>query len=121
MAEFQAASHVDKSLEVLAHWNGRMREKLRHLVTDELVAEHARNPLGQHSDALERVLNYLRRAPQPGKYAILCTNPYREYRIVVLAGARGQGARFLDERRFSTEKDALHAVFLERLKELRRG
>jgi hypothetical protein len=121
MAESQSTAQADKTLEVLTQWNKRMRESLGPLVTDELIAEHARNPHGQHSDALERVLNYLRRAPQQGKYAVLCVNPYREYRIVVLAGARGQGARFLDDRKFPTEKEALHAVFLERLKELRRG
>ncbi len=121
MAESRSTTHADKSLEVLAHWDKRMRASLQPLLTDELIAEHARDPLGQHSDALERVLNYLRRAPHQGKYAVLCTNPYREYRIVALAGARGESARFLDERKFPTENEALHAVFLERIKELRRG
>lgn len=118
MAGTQSATPSDRSLEVLAHWDKRLREHVRHLITDELIAEHARDPLGQHSDALERVLNYLRRAPQQGKYGVLSVVPFREYRIVVLSGARGASSRFLDDRVFATEKEALHAVFLERIKEL---
>src|SRR6185295_8913109 len=32
--------------------------------------QHRRCPLGQHSEALERMLNYFRRQPQVDKYAI---------------------------------------------------
>jgi hypothetical protein len=47
---------VDRQVLVFEHWDRKQRERIRALVTDELVEEHARKPLGQHSDALERVL-----------------------------------------------------------------
>lgn len=120
MAGTSAAAQIDRAQEVYARWDARMRQKLRPLVTEELIAEHARNPFGQHSDALERLLNYFRRAPQRGKYAVLCTKPHAEWRIIVIAGVRGEPPRFLDERVFYSEKEALHAVFLERIDELMR-
>ncbi len=113
-------AQTDRAQEVVARWDQRMRQKLRPLVTEELVAEHARNPFGQHSDPLERLLNYFRRASPAGKLAVLCTNPHAEWRIVVLAGVRGQPPRFYDERVFHSERQAIHAVFLERIDELMR-
>lgn len=108
----------DKTLQVYARWDARMKEKLRPLVTEELIAEHSRNPWGQHSDPLERVLNYFRRSPARGKYAVLCTRPHAEWRIIVMPGERGKAPTFLDDRRFSSEREAVHAVFNERVKEL---
>lgn len=113
-------AQTDRAHEVLARWDQRMRQRLIPLVTEELVAEHARNPLGQHSDALERLLNYFRRASPMGKLAVLCTKPFAEWRIVVLAGMRGQPPRFYDDRVFYSEREAIHAVFLERIDELMR-
>ena len=45
----------------------RMRASLRPVITPELVAEHQRTPLGQHSEPLRRVLNYLGSAEIDGK------------------------------------------------------
>ncbi len=112
---------ADRTLEVTARWDQRMRQRLIPLVTEELIAEHARNPLGQHSDALERLLNYFRRAAPLGKLAVLRTKPFAEWRIVVIAGVRGQPPRFYDDRVFHTEREAMHAVFLARIDELMRS
>ncbi len=119
MAE-TAAAQSDRTQEILARWEQRIRQKLIPLVTEELIAEHARNPLGQHSDALERLLNYFRRAAPAGKLAVLCTRPFREWRIVEVSGVRGQPPRFHDDRVFHSEREAIHAVFLERIDELMR-
>ncbi len=119
MAE-TAHAQTDRAQEVLARWDQRMKQRLTPLVTEELIAEHARNPLGQHSDALERLLNYFRRASPAGKLAVLCTVPFKEWRILALAGVRGQAGRFYDDRVFHSEREAIHAVFLERIDELMR-
>lgn len=119
MAETNPAPS-DRAQEVLARWDQRMRQRLIPLVTEELIAEHARNPLGQHSDALERLLNYFRRAAPAGKLAVFCTRPFEEWRIVMLAGVRGQPPRYYDDRVFHSEREAVHAVFLERIDELMR-
>ncbi|MFC5996230.1 hypothetical protein ACFQE5_18655 [Pseudonocardia hispaniensis] len=89
------------------------------LLTDDLIAEHAANPAGPHSDALQRVLRYLRRAPIPGKYVIVAVEPWKEYRIGVLTGVRGEAPEVLDDGPFSTEEEALHAVFRKRVDDLR--
>jgi branched-chain amino acid transport system permease protein len=115
-----APAQNDRAQEVLARWDARIRQRLIPLVTEELIAEHARNPLGQHSDALERLLNYFRRAAPAGKLAVMCTRPFREWRIVEIAGVRGQPPRFHDDRVFHSEREAIHAVFLERLDGLMR-
>jgi branched-chain amino acid transport system permease protein len=113
---------VDRQLEVYAHWDAKQRERIKALVTDDLIEEHRRKPLGQHSDALERVLNYLRRQPQPGKYVIVAIRPWEEYRIGVLSGVRGTPARILeDSDTFASEEEAMHGVFVRRIRDLMGG
>jgi hypothetical protein len=109
---------VDRQALVFEHWDRKQRERIRALVTDELVEEHARKPLGQHSDTLERVLSYFRRQPNAGKYVIVATEPWREYRIAVLTGERGKVPAIVDEETFATEEAAMHGVFLRRLRDL---
>lgn len=110
---------VDRQLQVYARWDAKQRELIKALITEELIEEHRRKPLGQHSDALERVLNYFRRQPQPGKYVIVATRPWEEYRIGVLSGVRGTPAEILgDGGTFATEQAAMHGVFLRRVRDL---
>src|SRR5581483_9606051 len=98
----------------------KQRERIKALITDELIAEHAAKPLGQHSDTLERVLQYFRRQPQAGKYIIVAVRPWEEYRIGVLSGVRGQPATILDDDGpFASEEEAMHGIFLRRVRELR--
>ncbi len=116
----EARERRDKSLAVYARWDAMMKARLRPLINDSLIAEHEKNPLGQHSDALERVLNYLRRAPQRGKYVVICTKPYQEWRVGVLSGVRGEGPKMADGQRFGSEAEALHGVFIRRINDLTR-
>jgi branched-chain amino acid transport system permease protein len=109
---------VDRQLQVYDDWDAKLRERLRAQLTDELIEEHERKPLGQHSDALERILAYFRRQPPPGKYVILATKPWEEYRIAVLSGERGRPAEIVDDESFPTEEAAMHGVFLRRVRDL---
>jgi branched-chain amino acid transport system permease protein len=108
----------DRELLVLARWNARTASEIRRLVTDDLIAEHARKPLGQHSDALERVLNYFRRAPQASKYIGVYMQPWVEWRIGVLSGVRGVPPTILEDERFTSEQDLQHGIFLRRVRDL---
>jgi branched-chain amino acid transport system permease protein len=108
----------DRQLQVYADFDAKLRERIKSLVTPELIAEHAERPLGQHSDALERVLSYFRRQPQAGKYIIVATKPWEEYRIGVLSGVRGEPATILDGPTFASEDEALHGIFLRRIDDL---
>ncbi len=117
MAE-DAAAVRDKQVVVMRHFDAGLRTRLRALVSEELIDAHRVNPPGPHSDALERLLNYFRRAAVAEKYAILAVRPFAEYRIVALSGRRGVPPRVADERNYPTENAAQHAVFLCRVRDL---
>ncbi|MCC7412503.1 MAG: inner-membrane translocator [Gammaproteobacteria bacterium] len=111
----------DRQLQVYARFDARIRAQMKALVTPALIAEHAANPLGPHSDALARVLNYFRKQPLPGKYVIVASEPWREYRIGMLSGQRGVPAQIVGEDTWPTEAAALHGIFLRRVRALEHG
>jgi branched-chain amino acid transport system permease protein len=91
------------------------------MVTPELVEEHRTNPLGfhgLHSFELQFLMNYLRTRPQAGKYVIVAVEAWKDYRIGVLSGVRGVEPQVLDEPRFATEEEAMHGVFLARIRDI---
>jgi branched-chain amino acid transport system permease protein len=110
---------VDKQVGVYLEFQARLRARVRALLTPEVIAEHEANPLGPHSDALQRVLNYFRQQPQPGKYILVAVTPWEDYRIAVLSGRRGQVHKVLDDERFASEEAGLHGIFLRRVRDLR--
>src|SRR2546423_717431 len=56
---------------------------IRPLVTPSLIQEHAEDPLGRHTPALDMVLSFLRGDPMRSKpqYVIMCTVPATEWVI----------------------------------------
>lgn len=96
-----------------------LEENVKRLVTQEIVEEHARNPFGQHSDALERILIYLRKHQlrMQGKYVIVCTQPHQKWCIGELSGVRGVPPQIYEKECFTSIKEAEHYIFLRRLKE----
>lgn len=106
----------DRQLEVLTRFDADLRRQIDALITDELIDEHRRKPLGQHSDALERVLNYFRRPPHFGLYSrVAC----REYQVIALPVAPGSAPEPVDEPVYYDKSEALHAVFLRHVDWLR--
>jgi len=111
----------DKALHYYERFDREQRAQLKRLVTDDVIAEHRANPHGERgtqSEALRRLLNYFRRAPQVEKLAVVAVEPWREYRIGMLSGVRGEPPKVRDEPVFATEEEALHGVFLERVRNL---
>jgi branched-chain amino acid transport system permease protein len=108
----------DKQLEVYRRWDAGQRARLRPLITDELVEEHRTNPLGAHSDPLQRVLHYFRRQPVPGKYVAVMTKPWSEYKIGTLSEGRRGAPRIIEDETYPTEEAVLHGIFLRRLRDL---
>jgi branched-chain amino acid transport system permease protein len=97
----------------------RIRAQLRKLVCDEVIEEHRRAPLGMHSDALERLLNYFRRDGIAGKLGLLQENPaVSAYWIVRFSGARGTPSTVEEGETFYSLDAAYHAVFLRRITDL---
>ena len=81
-------------------------------VAEEFLAD----PLGHHSPELQRVLWVMRGAPLEGKYALVCTKPYREWTLVRMSGERGTPPRLLRRQVYTSLKDAERAVFRLRWK-----
>ena len=74
MADLDGAP-ANRDRIAFARWDKRMRESLRPLLSKKIIAEHKRAPVGIHSDALDRVLNYFRRPNALDHYVIVCTRP----------------------------------------------
>ena len=110
-------AYRDKTLDWMAWFSAARRDSLRALVTPELIAEHAHDPFGidvRHSADLQAVLILLRAAPTLDKPFAYAEQPHRKYR---LGRMRGRGNRPLIEggKAFTSERAAVHAVFLARL------
>ena len=109
---------VDQGDLYRRYFDEKQREYLKTLVCDEIIAEHEAKPLGQHSEALERLLHYFRHAPQAGKLAIKRELRSGTFRIVALSGERGAPPRPVDDAAYEKVEDAYHALFLKRVEGL---
>ncbi len=114
----EATEIRDKQLIAFRRYDKRSRDYLKTLVSDDIIAEHRRKPQGQHSPALDRLLNYFRRASGIDKYAVLCIKPFAQYRLVALSGKRGVPPRMVDDQMYASPDEAYHAVFVKRVQDL---
>lgn len=109
----------DRQFDHYALFDAKLRARLRALVSDAVIEEHRRKPLGQHSDALDRLLNYFRRGGLAGKYGLFQPDPAREaYHIVVFSGARGTPSQVDRSTLYASRDEGYHAVFLRRIADL---
>lgn len=114
----EATETHDKDLLYHRRFDKMQRDYLKTLVCDEVIAEHEAKPLGQHSEALERLLLYFRRVPQTDKYAIKRDEQSNTFRIVAFSGHRGISPRLVEDREYATVEEAYHGVFLRRVYDL---
>ena len=114
----EATEIEDKDAIYFRRFDKMHREYLKTLVSDEVIAEFNAKPLGQHSEALERLLNYFRRAPQVDKYAVMVVEPFKAYKVVALSGHRGVAPRLVEDKTYPTIEDAHRAVFMRRIQDL---
>ncbi|HWA43554.1 MAG TPA: branched-chain amino acid ABC transporter permease [Hypericibacter adhaerens] len=114
----EATETPDKDLLFFRRFDKMQREFLKKLVTDQVIAEHRQNPLGQHSEALERLLTYFRRQPTVEKYAITVVEPFKSYRLVALSGVRGVAPRLVEDKIYHSPEEAHHGLFLRRVQDL---
>jgi branched-chain amino acid transport system permease protein len=114
----EATEAHDKDMVYWRRYDKMQRDYLKTLVTPEVIEEHRRCPLGQHSEPLERLLLYFRRQPQVDKYAITVVQPFKAYRIVALSGHRGVAPRVVEDKIYASPEDAYHGVFMRRVQDL---
>lgn len=86
---------------------------LKTLVNDDIIEEYRRQPLGQHSEPLERLLLFFRRLPMENKFAIKRDDDGATYRIVAFSAHRGELPKVLDEEEYATVEDAYFGIFMK--------
>lgn len=115
----EQATEIDDKEEIYKRRFDKMqREFLKTLVCDDVINEHKNKPLGQHSEALERILYYFRRAGMVDKYVVKCEEPFTKYKIMALSGVRGRSPRLVEDKIYYTVEAAYHALFLRRVQDL---
>ncbi len=108
----------DRDIAVRDRFDDFRRDFLRTLVTPEVIEEHRRSPLGQHSEQLERLLIYFRQRPLDERYAIKALEPFRKYQVVRLSGHRGTPPHAADEAVYASANGACHGLFLHCIRDL---
>lgn len=115
----EEATEVDDKDELFRRRYDKMqRDYLKTLVCEEVLEEHRKKPLGQHSEALERLLLYFRRVPQVDKYAIKRDAHTGRFKIVAFSGTRGASPRVVEDKDYETVEEAYHGVFRRRVFDL---
>ena len=117
----ETAAHHDRDEVYQERFDRQLRVHLKTLITPALIEEYRTSPLGQHSDDLERVLNYFRRAPFEGKYVLFELEANRKYKIVTTTAQQGGLPQDVDGTIYTDKNEALHAVFLKRVDALMAG
>lgn len=107
---------ADRQLLCMQRFNARLREELLALISEDLIDEYRRKPLGRHSDALERVLNFIRKSPS---FALYSRTPCREFQVIRLPVRPAHGPEPVDDIVYTDENEALHAVFMHHIALLR--
>ena len=114
----EATEVSDKDELAFRRYDKNQRDFLKTLVTDEVIEEFKNKPLGQHSEALERLLTYFRRQPMVDKYAIKCVEPFKAYQVVALSGIAGVAPRTVEDKVYTSREDAYIGVFTRRIQDL---
>ncbi|WP_432841773.1 hypothetical protein [Dactylosporangium sp. CA-092794] len=92
-----------------------LQQRVRPLVTAELIAEAAARPTGPYSRDLVDVMDFVRRNPDPDRPRYLIVKTPGGFAVAVRPPVRGGAPRLLDDRRHATRDEAEHAVLVHRL------
>jgi branched-chain amino acid transport system permease protein len=114
----EATETDDKDELFFRRFDKMQRDHLKKMICPEIIEEHRRKPLGQHSEALERVLYYFRRSPMEDKYALHHISASDRYKIIAFSGKRGVSPRVVEDREYESIDDAYHAIFMRRIHDL---
>ncbi|HMM74744.1 MAG TPA: hypothetical protein PJ986_03470 [Gammaproteobacteria bacterium] len=106
---------VDKQLQTYALFHAQLKDEIKALIGPELIEEHRRKPLGRHSDALERVLNFFRRPPA---YALYSRVAFREWQLIRLPIDPTAPPTPIEDTVYRSENEAYHALFLRNVDDL---
>ena len=114
----EATEIEDKDDLYFRRYDKVQRDYLKQLICPEIIEEHRQKPLGQHSEALERVLLYFRRAKMDDKYALHRLGAKGPFKIIAFSGTRGVSPRIVEDREYASEEEGYHGVFMRRVYDL---
>lgn len=120
MPVIDPARYRDKTAAWSEFFLRQRAAELAPLVTTDVLAEHLADPRGArqpHSHALRQILDFIHNQPTDGKSFAYAATPYAEYKLGMMH-ARGTVPTIDDDETFASEREAVHAVFLERLRRL---
>ena len=111
------ARRKDADLDVREMFDRMTRAYLLTVISDDLVEEHRRNPMGHYSEPLARLLAWCQRRPLSEQYAVKA-EPDGTFRIVSMTGRRGARPTYVGEARFASPEQARHGVLLRHITDL---
>lgn len=82
----------------------------------QVIEEFRRNPIGNHSPRLQRIMNLFRGAPVAGKYVLVCRKPHEEWVLGQFTGKRGEPIQ-MSNQVFHAIEEAEWYVFKQRWKQ----
>lgn len=94
-----------------------------HPIKDDRDVSEAfrRQPFGQHSPALQRILIKMRAQSMSGKYALLVRERHKEWVLVRMTGSATEPIEIIEEHVFTSLEEAEWFVFEERWREYTEG
>ena len=81
------------------------------------IGEFRERPFARHSPDLQRILNAMRATPLEGRYILVCTRPFREWKLA-RHGGRKRPIELFHDRVFHSREEAEWAVFKLRWREI---
>lgn len=108
---------ADSDEHFFNYFNNKQREYVRKVLNDDIIEEYRSQPLGRHSEPLERTLAYFRRLPISQQYA-LKQDADGTYRIISMSGKRGVPPTFVGDEVFETVHDGYFGIFMRQIKDM---
>ena len=99
------------------YFNAKQREYVWQVLSDDLIEEYRRQPLGRHSEPLERVLAYFRRLPISQQYALKQERD-GTYRMISMSGRKGVAPKLVSNEIYQTTQDGYFGIFLRQIKDM---
>ena len=107
----------DADQHAFAYFSAKPREYLKSVLSDEIIDEYCRSPLGWHSEPLERLLAHFRRLPLGQQYA-LRRGTDGGFRMVALSGRRGVRPCDVGPDVFATIEQGYIGIFLKQINDM---
>jgi branched-chain amino acid transport system permease protein len=120
MSVTQPDQEMNGAPDWTAYFMKRRIEQLRKMYTPEIVEEYKTDPHGARgrSKELSQILNFLRMQPLEDRIFAYAEVPFEIYRLATMHAERGVAPEVDMTVSFPNENEAIHEVFVRRLKNL---